>query len=267
MSRQESFLDIVDATFARWPIILAAVLAGVLAGGAFGWLTQPEPGYEASLTVRYVAPAGLRSAPTADTLVAMALQPSVQTTAAAIAGVDPDAFEDTVSAAVSPRDASLVIIKTKHEDEQTAKIMAESLAEASRLEALLPAQDYIRLYEDRIENDLAKIERVEEYIEELRTELDKGGHTDEVRTTLEDRLYDQEISLLGLQDAVRSNEFNLSTYEYTVQQLGETVTEPTSGFQYVLSGGLRGAALGLFFGILVAGFVGRKGGARADAGA
>lgn len=258
MSEKHVFATLVDSTLSRWPVIVAALVVGALLGAGLGWSTQPEAGVTASLTVRYVAPTGVPAAPTSDTFVAMALNPSVQATAAAEAGVDAADFAGAVDAAVNSRDRNLVIIEVTNTDEAVAIDMAEALAEAARVEVLRPAEAYAKLYRSRVERGLEIAGAIEARAESLRAQLSSDGLTAAERYSLENTLFNEELRLTSTQEAVESNRFTLGTFTTTADQLGETTTSPATGVEYVLSGSLRGAAIGLFIGIVVAGMVARR---------
>lgn len=263
MSNRNVFAALIDRTLERWPVIAAAILVGALLGAGLGWATQPEPGYTATTTIRYIAPAGVSGAPTADTFVAMALNPSVQATAAAELSVDAEEYAGAVDAAINPRDRSLVVIKVTNADENLAIDMVEALAESARIEALLPAERYAELYRNRIERGQASIMEIEARISLLEQQLAAADLSTSDRLTLEASLYGEQIRLGSAAEAVESNQFTLDSYATTAEQLGQTTVEPATGTEYVISGSLRGAAIGLFIGVLVAGIVARR--SRSDA--
>lgn len=258
MSNSNVFATLIDRTLSRWPVIVAAAVVGALVGAGIGWITQPEPGVTATTTVRYIAPAGVPGAPTADTLVAMALDSSVQATAAAELGIDASEFTDAVDAAISPRDGSLVIIKVTNANQDQAMAMVDALAESARIEALRPAERYAELYRSRIERGRVNVAEIETRIDRMEQQLAAGGLDTQARLTLENTLFSERLRLSATVEAIESNQFTLDTQQATAEQLGQTTVAPASRNVHVISGSLRGGAIGLFIGVLVAGILARR---------
>lgn len=253
LQHENRLRSLIGGIVSRWPIVAVAVAVGIALGGVLGWLTMPEPGYVATVTIRYTAPSGVAGAPTADTFAALALDRSVQSTAAAQLDVEPERYIDSVEAAVNPRDGSLINIRVTDPDERVATSMAEALASAAREEALRPVERYTTYYETRIRYDKAILEDIETHMRQLEQQLDAEELEPADRINVEEALNAQRIRRTDALRTLAADEFTLSTYTASAEFVGETSTERFTTTRYPIAGGLQGAVIGLLVGMLVAG--------------
>lgn len=245
---------LVSATLRQWPLIVGAMLVGALVGGAYALATRTEPAWEGTATLRFIAPAAVAGAPTADTLVAMALSPSVQRSVAESLGVDPARVSGQVAAAVSPRDRTIVLIKVEAPSEGEAVVWTEALAAAAAAEALVPVQRHIDFYETKIADQELKIRTTEERVAALAAQLEELS-TDvpgSERRALEELYFSNQIRLQDTRAAVAYDRFILDGQRATVTSIEQTTVEPSGGILYDSASVLRGALVGTFLGVFIA---------------
>jgi len=110
---------LLDGIARYWPVVAAAMVAGAVAMGSYAALTLPEPGFEATASVRVMNLTGKPAAPTADTLAAAAVNPSVREAALDALGSAADGA-GVVSAAADVKDPAVVNIYAVHRDRDKA---------------------------------------------------------------------------------------------------------------------------------------------------
>ncbi len=249
----------VSALLKRWPIIVAAVVAGTLVGGVITFTDRAEPTWEGSVTFRYIPPAAVTAAPTADTFVALALSPSLQQSVAESLGVDPVEIVDSVDAAISPRDRTMVIIRVEAPSPEAAAERVQAVFDAAVEEALMPVHRHIEYWQDiRLAEAERKLEAAIERDAQLRQQIEELPDDALDRRAYEDALFTNEIRIIDIRASINHDEFLLEGMEATVSIIEDAAVVPKRTLVYDLTGILRGALVGAFAGALVAAVAARR---------
>jgi len=257
MSTAKSLTGTLGDIVRFWPVVALVAVLGAVVGGGFGWATRPTDQLVATTTVRYVAPTNAPGVPTADTIVAMALAPSVQAAAAETLGLESDALAGA-QAAVSPRDRTLIEIRVPGNDEQLIVEKAEALARAAAEKAMEPYQLDVEDWKTRAETDRAIVATIEENIARIEAVLARDDLDVATRLENEQLLASERRNLLAAKQTLAGDLYQATNYSEAATTFGETLVAEAAGITYAATGVLRGSVIGLFFGALLAGYLGRR---------
>lgn len=238
---------LLDGVARFWPIVAVAMLVGAVAMGAYALATLPEPGFEGVASVRVMNLTGNAAAPTADTLAAAAVHPSVRETALDALGAEADGA-GAVTSAVEVKDRAVVNIYAVHRDRDAALDFAVAARSAATSMALEPLSSWEEADQARIDAYTAELARIDGEL--IRIDAAIAAQPDDV-------------ALLGTANSLRSQRFSLSvtvsdlrlrllTYSRSVSEFGEPSVKATSQTGDVAVAAAQGALAGLVVGLAVA---------------
>ncbi|MDI6901939.1 MAG: hypothetical protein QMC79_09645 [Anaerosomatales bacterium] len=257
MSTAKSLTGTLGDIVRFWPVVALVAVLGAVVGGGFGWATRPTDQLVATTTVRYVAPTNAPGVPTADTIVAMALAPSVQASAAETLGLESDALAGA-QAAVSARDRTLIEIRVPGNDEDLIVKKAEALARAAADEAMEPYQIDVAYWEARAEADREIVAVLEQNVARIEAVLERDDLDVATRLEHEQLLAAERRNLLAAEQTLAGDLYQAANYAEATAVFGDTLVTESAGITYAATGVLRGSVIGLFFGALLAGYLGRR---------
>lgn len=241
---------LLDGIARYWPVVAAAMIVGAVAMGSYATLTLPEPGFEAIASVRVMNLTGKPAAPTADTLAAAAVNPSVREAALDALGSAADGA-GAVSSAVDVKDPAVVNIYAVHRDRDKAV----EFVRAVRSEATSMAMEPLASWEE------ADRRLLDAYTSELSRVEDELARVEAMQKESND-----DVSLLSMANTLRSQRFSLSVtvndlqtrllnYSRTVSEFGEPSVKEVSRRGDITVAAAQGALAGLVVGLVVSGVV------------
>lgn len=238
---------LLDGAARFWPVVVAAMLVGAVAMGAYAFATLPEPGFEGVASVRVMNLTGNASAPTADTVAAAAVGASVREAALGALGAAADGA-GAVTSAVEVKDRAVVNIYAVHQDRDAALDFAAAVRSAATSMAMEPLSSWEEADRARLDAYTAELARID-------------GELVKVDAALAARPDD--LTILSAANSLRSQRFSLSvtvsdlrlrllTYSRSVSEFGEPSVKAISYAGDVAVAGAQGALAGLVVGLAVA---------------
>lgn len=244
---------VFDAIAGYWTIVLAAVLVGALAMGAYAAMTVPEQSYKGCASVRVMNLTGNAAAPTVDTVAAAAVDPSVRDRALKMLGPDAEGAGE-VSSEVEPKDRSIVNIYALHTDPEAAKRYAAAVRSVATSTALEPLSVWREAEAARLASYRSELERIEAELERLEKVMpaypDESGVYAAVQSLRAQRL--------SLTQAVRDTELRIATYDRSVSEFGEPTVSKVSHERDIVVAAIQGALVGLVVGCAAAVITSRR---------
>jgi hypothetical protein len=235
----------------QWPIVLVAVLVGALVGGAWAYMSAPDPGFVAKQRLRVaVGITGVPNIPTVDSVIAAVALPDVRESAAASLGIAP-AKLGAVSAAVDGKNTSVVVISAQRTQKAEADRVVRAVSAAVRervLGQIDPNLDYQRL---TLEQQKRRIALIGPRLAELNRQLKAGSLTVADRAGLESAVTNLQDAFFTAQDRADLAELQLTQAQRYVYLDGTAIVAPGSSGGYLFSSVLRGALIGLLAGLAI----------------
>lgn len=247
--------SIIDRVRARWLVVVAAALVGVALGAAYGYFTAPEPGYVATARVRAIA-GSVPGVPTADTVIALAMTPGIQRSAAESAGLDPKVFAGSVEAAADPRDKTIALVQVTAAEREEAVEAAGALADAAMSEGLRPVWSFLDMQKTKVDALKSELELTTARIETLEGNLEAFSGVE--RLSVQESLQNNRIQRYELSQRIALEEYNLVRATETLVPLDAPEVTRATALPYIASNSLRGLLLGLVAGVLVAALGGKR---------
>jgi hypothetical protein len=236
----------------RWPVVVVAILVGAALGAAYSFAAAADAGYESLLEVRVITPPSIQNAPTPGRLSGAVLASSVIEPTAEENGIPAEELADRVTSAINPRQVDSVLIRVRAQTETEALTLTAAIRDRAITLTGEVLDAHIETQRQRIVNNEARLGILEGSNERLAEILQDPGLSLAERTTIENQVVSNQIAILSLEDTIRSDEFVLTNWENTFQPAEEISVRELGSTGYHASNVVRGIAVGLFFGVLIA---------------